>query len=309
MESPVERYLRYAEELVVTGQRPTLDLLVAHLGGSRTTAHKALTEFWGERLPLLLAAREQETDLPAAVIEAMGTLWRTAKREATTTAESAMQGERDAVRHRQDALDAALAEVAAEREQHTILRSMLEERVAAAEAELTGTRGRLQDTTDALQSTERALAGVRAALGAKDAQLAAAAEAMAAAQAEAERERERAAAELDRVTKDAMASAERMRADVAAERESAARAHSAAMAELKAAYLDSETALRLELDGAKTRLAHTEKARDAARQEAARLAGEVAGLKERVVAAEAVKSKWRRPGIRRTGSAVGGRKP
>jgi len=85
--APTERLLRHAEELVRSGTRPTVDLLVAHCGGSRTTAQNALNVFWRESLPALLTTHAIEgNDLPASVAEALRAVWGEAQRQALVAA-------------------------------------------------------------------------------------------------------------------------------------------------------------------------------------------------------------------------------
>lgn len=114
MSAAVDRLIRYAEQRVRAGQRPTVDLLVAECGGSRTTAQKALNTFWEDALPRLLEARSiEDTEIPPPVIEAIRRLWGEAQTLAGEHAAAAVQAEREAVKTAQATAEARVAEAAA----------------------------------------------------------------------------------------------------------------------------------------------------------------------------------------------------
>lgn len=249
----VERHLHAAQEMLVRGCRPTVDLLVNACGGSRTTAQKALAELWENRLPALLSAREYEDNVPVPVREAVGALWREAREQAEADALDAFREANAALDAERVEMRAVLAGIEAERTQ---ARETLEAAQAISvqlEAELTGYAADLADTAQRLALTEKD----------RDAWF------------EGHARQEGTIADLsvriadaERTARDAAsahaAALARMRAEAEAERDAQRLAHQHAIDALKSAYVDSEARLRVDLDAARTDAAHARRALDAA---------------------------------------------
>lgn len=114
-----------AWRMVQAGRRPTADLLVSEMGGSKVTAVAALRSFWSDYLPQQVAA--QPGYAPDPVVQAANALWRVATREAQSRVDEEMVAQREALSRRETEL--------AERE-----RTSLEDQVKIGRrvAELTG---------------------------------------------------------------------------------------------------------------------------------------------------------------------------
>lgn len=288
--SAIERYLELAQQLVERGRRPTLDVLVATLGGSRTTAQKALTEFWESRLPSLLNAKQAESTVPAPVLEVAAAIWSTAKAAADTAAQDAFDVRMRGLEAREAETDAVLAGVAAERARHEASTTEMARTIGAQKEQLE------QRGAEAAAAKEKA-ATLAQALELREQEL------------EAERSRareleDRLAAEVQgRAAEVATLRAEHAAATDAAERrtvserETLTAGHAAAISALKQAYHDGEQRLRVDLDAARTAGSKAEKELTKAKDEIRDLRAE---LKSTTAALEAALApRWRRPGIRR----------
>lgn len=296
--SPIERHVAYATELVLAGNRPTVDLLVARLGGSRTTAQKALNEFWAERLPRLLAGRQCEDDMPPPVREAAAALWGEARRLADEAAAAALADEKRALAVRQAELDGALASIAEERRQaadraaeleanaarHEQARRQAESERDAARQEALALREQCADYAARVEALEADLIAVqdehrRAIAALRAAETAHAEERMALVRAH-------------------QAQMEQAQAGWREERAALQAAHAQALSELKEAYHASEQRLRVDLDAARTQATQATRAAEKAREALREAQGQVALLTEQVERAR--KARWRRPMLRRS---------
>lgn len=275
----VERHLHAAQRMLLRGVRPTVDLLVNECGGSRTTAQKALAELWENRLPGLLSAREYEDNVPVAVREAVGALWREAREQAETAAQDAFRAANASLDAERAEMQAILAGIHAEREQaraqaetlHATIEQLAGERDARI-AELGEQARRLaliEKDRDAWFVAHERVAADAASVAEKLDEARLLAHATAAEHAAALRE---AAEQLTR-----------QRAEAEADREAQRAAHQEAIDALKAAYVDSEARLRVDLDAARTELAQSRKAAERAaqahREREDELLREVAALK------------------------------
>jgi len=272
----MERHLHAALAMLQRGVRPTVDALVAECGGSRTTAQKALEELWTQRLPLLLAQRQTESDLPASVIEGMMGIWR----EATTAAEAKAtaayaEAMRQAEAERAE-MRATLAAIEAERARHTEAMQQAQTRISEQEALIAQQREALEALDARLKEQVTLWERAIAARDEANRQLADARIALT--------KQEQAAQEAARAHAEAIAT---LKAEAQAEREAQRKAHAEAMDALKAAYLDAETRLRVDLDAARTEAAKAAKALDAARREHQQtieaLRQEIAALRKQAV--------------------------
>ena len=238
------------------GIRPTVDALLTECGGSRTTAQKALEELWTHRLPLLLAQRQTESDLPPPVQAGMLAVWREATAAADAKATAAFAEAMRGIEAERAEIRATLAAIEAERTRHGEAMQQAQARIAEQDGLLAQQREAL-DTLEARlkeqvtlweraiaarDEANRLLADARASLEKReqDAQQAAAAHAVA----------------LAAIKDEALA-----------EREAQRKAHAEAMDALKAAYVDAETRLRVDLDAARTEAAKAGKALESARRE------------------------------------------
>lgn len=103
-----------AWRMVQAGRRPTADLLVSELGGSKVTAVAALRTFWSDFLPGQVAT--QPGYAPDPVVQAANAVWRLATREADAHAEARISAHQDALARRETELGDQLRATVAERE-------------------------------------------------------------------------------------------------------------------------------------------------------------------------------------------------
>lgn len=292
--SAVDRHLDYALELLRSGRRPTLDMLVAENGGSRTTAQQALNALWSEHLPALLLEADSENTLPDSVRSALVSVWSQAMREAQEIATAALDDERKAVETTRATIQAQVEALESEREivQRTAEGSERQVREALGELEREQEARRLaqEDASDAreraeslsgqLAKSDRALAEASKALASLESlrkqEVAAAKEAL-----------QRAEAAAERAVEGARADAANMRADMA-------QAHEQAIAALKEAYVDSEARLRVEIDGHKTRLKQLQRECEALRQHNAEQVARIAELEVALTKAKISRRPWKR---------------
>lgn len=292
----VERHLAHAQAMLERGVRPTVDLIVAECGGSRTTAQKALVELWESRLPALLAARHYEDDVPVPVQEAIGTLWREARQQADTAAEQALasamttlEGERAEIRgvlsgieaERQRAKEASefqdtrIADLQREKDELNARVASMQESLNSQTLTITMLKGDAKEARDALARTQEALADANSAHAVVVAQY-------------------EASAAAEKVAHDTRTN--EARTAHAAEREALISGHQRAMDALKTAYHDADQQRRVEIDALKTEIVRLGKVAAATAKADAQkidvLRNEVAALKQ----SSAVRRPWRRMG-------------
>lgn len=275
----VERHLHAAQRMLLRGIRPTVDLLVNECGGSRTTAQKALAELWENRLPGLLSAREYEDNVPVPVREAIGAVWRSAREQAETAAQEAFREANVALDAERAEMNAVLAGIAAERAQARERADSLGAEIEQLAGERDSLAAELKEQTQRLAATEQDRDAWRTSHKDKEAEAAGLA-------CELDEARQRAsavAAEHAAALREAGEALARQRAEAETEREAQRAAHQQAIDALKAAYVDSEARLRVDLDAARTELAQSrkaaEKASQAHRDREDELLREVAALK------------------------------
>lgn len=300
-QAPVERHLTYATQLLRQGTRPTVDLLVAHLGGSRTTAAKALNDLWKDRLPAMLDARQYEGAMPVTVREAFGAIWRTAMEAATEEAVAALDLQRRDLSARRAELEGQLEALEDERQAARDREAALE---AAGEAHRLRAEALDADVARLLERERALLADVEQ----RDRDLATAAHELAAQrirgaelQEALEAARKAAATELaqllERMQGELAAARTNYEADLAAARRASAESERL----LKEGYVESETRLRLALDEARTEQRKAEQAATALRGKLAEAEGLVAALRAQVdeLKAGGGRPPWRRPSLRK----------
>lgn len=275
----VERHLAAAQQMLLRGVRPTVDLLVMECGGSRTTGQKALNELWEHRLPALLSAREYEDDVPVPVREAIGAVWREACVQADTQAQEAFRQAHVTLDAERAEMTAVLAGIEAERAQ-------AREHAAEQDARIAGLVNQLADQETASAKQAECITELQ---GECDAL----AESLVAQEAESNRLTLALATLKQQAEQDALRHADalraaellqaRQRSEAEAERETQRAAHQQAIDALKSAYVDSEARLRVDLDAARTELAQARKAAELAarrhQEREAELAAEIATLK------------------------------
>ncbi|MGR4877153.1 DNA-binding protein [Pseudoxanthomonas sp. LARHCG66] len=159
-----------ADELVVAGERPTVDRIRAHLGtGSPNTVTRWLETWWRGLAPRLLAHSAQQAipELPAPVSRLAQQLWEQAVGIARNDAEQAVVQDRlqlDAQRRdlesREGERQAQLRDAAAAADQASQALAATEQRLAD-----------LQRANDLQQEQIRDLSGQRASLEARSARL------------------------------------------------------------------------------------------------------------------------------------------
>lgn len=260
----VGRLVRHAERLVREGRRPTVDVLVAECGGSRSTAQSALQAFWADALPRLLAARAiEDADLPLPVLGAVRRLWGEAQAIATETAQAAVQADRDAARIAGETATARVAEAVAQADEAQRRAMTAADTLAAAERSAADAAARATAQIDALaaalEESRAQEAKTSSALAAAEATAAQMADRIADASETIER-LERTAALRDETQRNEITSLrEQHQQDLREQTASAERhagalrqAHAAAFDELRAAHLHSEQRLMVELDTART---------------------------------------------------------
>lgn len=306
MESAVERHVRYAETLILQGTKPTVDLLVAHLGGSRTTAQKALTTFWAEHLPKLLATRGVDESVPQGVRDAVTALWRSAMADASAVAAAELATQRREVEARATMLEGAMSEIAAERAGFAEVRAMQAERIAALDAQL----AQMHEAAEAAKRQRENLSGevllLRERLEATEKRALESLAALTRMRDELAETTARHAAERQRLEEAHGREKDELRASAAAEREAMAAAHAEAMGNLKQSYVDRDADWMRQLDAARTTAKLAEKARDEAREALSRARGQIEELREgflddlrKKMQGEEPPRTWRRPSLRR----------
>lgn len=292
--STAERHLEYAVELLRSGQRPTLDLLVSHNGGSRTTAQQALNALWTEHLPALLLESDSESTLPDSVRSALVSVWTQALREARELAEAALTDEKSQLSAARATLESQLQSLQGERvaaqEAVEDASRRVREATEALEREREARRAAIEDASDARERAEglaQKLADASQALSDSSAALA---------RLESEREREREAAQetIGRVEAAAQRTLAAAREDAAAMRADLISTHEKAVAALKDAYVDSEARLRVEIDAQKTRAAQLERERDKLRGHNDELMARSAELEAELAKARSSRRPWMR---------------
>lgn len=293
--SAVDRHLDFALELLRAGRRPTLDMLVAENGGSRTTAQQALTALWEEHLPALLLEADSENTLPDSVRAALVSVWSQAMREAQEIASASLADDRSAVEAAKATVEALAVTLAQEREAARrsveLAERQTQEAGAAFDREREARRLAAQDASDARERAES--------LGAQLAQASQALSHASTAMARLETQRKEEANAAKEALLRAEASAEKAlanaRADAATMRADLMQSHEQAAAALKEAYVDSEARLRVEIDAHKTKIKHLERECDKLRQHNAEQAAHAAAHAAELEAAIAKANSRRRP--------------
>lgn len=290
----VERHLDYALELIRAGRRPTLDMLVAENGGSRTTAQQALNALWSEHLPALLLEADSENTLPDSVRSALVSVWSQAMRDAQEIATAGLADDRAAVESARATVEAQAGALQAEREAVERAAQEAERRVRDAMAELEKEQeARRLAQDDAADARERAET-LSAQLAKTDRALTDATQALTKLEALRKQEAVDAKLALQRAEAAAEKDLAAARSDAAAMRADMAQAHEHALAALKEAYVDSEARLRVEIDGHKTRAKQLERECEGLRQHNADQAARVAELEVALAKAKTSRRPWRR---------------
>lgn len=290
----VERHLDYALELIRAGRRPTLDMLVAENGGSRTTAQQALNSLWSEHLPALLLEADSESSLPDSVRSALVAVWSQALREAQEIASAALAEDRAAVESAKVTIEAQADALVSEREAVELAAQEAERQVRDALAELEKEReARQLAQQDALDARERA-ESLGAQLAKSDRALADATQALAKLEALRKQEASDAKLALERAEAAAEKALAAARADAATMRADMVQAHEQALAALKDAYVDSEARLRVEIDAHKTRAKQVERECESLRQHNADQMARIAELEVAVAKAKTSRRPWKR---------------
>lgn len=292
-----DRHIAYAAELLSAGRRPTLDLLIAKNGGSRTTANQALQAFWAEHVPALLAQNQSESGLPDGLREGALKIWAEAQKAAEALSEQRSRALRSELIARGSVVESQLQAIEAERVQ---MAGELERSArAAAESEalaieraqaLAASQHAVDQLTKRAQESDAALREATAALEVARSDVAESARRRAEATAAA-------AEQLDALRSSAQREVEAANRQAESAREALVQAHERAFAALKEAYFESETRLRVEVDQHKTRVKQLE---SDLRKVQTRLADADAALAA-AEAREAAASRkpWKRPMLKR----------
>lgn len=269
----VENLIEAARAMLAKGVRPTVDLLVSSVGGSRTTAQKALTEFWESRVPSMLAARQFDESVPEPVQEAISTLWNSAMTLADEKAGESLRAAMAAVRVREAEAASTLDAVAAERVQFNAVLQSKEESISMLKDALASLQEQYNSTSEAGAALKKSLDGAlhaSALLESKveqsDKQVMALEKAVADAAQYADQLAQQHAATLDAAKEEAGQRLADTLAAFAVERKTLMDAHAQALDALKAAYVDSEQRLRVELDAQKVESTKLRSRLDAALQ-------------------------------------------
>ncbi len=159
-----------ADELVVAGERPTVDRIRAHLGtGSPNTVTRWLETWWRGLAPRLLAHSAQQAipELPAPVSRLAQQLWEQAVGIARNDAEQAVVQDRLQLDAQRRDLESREGERQAQLRDAAAAADQASQALAAAEQRL----GDLQRANDMQQEQIRDLSGQRASLEARSARL------------------------------------------------------------------------------------------------------------------------------------------
>jgi len=284
-----------ALEMLRQGKRPTLDLLLERRGGgSRSTAQQALTLLYTERLPAMLA--QQQGDLPEALLSAVRHVWDAAQTAASATAEVAIAQAHGEVKNLQAKLHEQLQAIEQERE-------TARAEVEAAHAFADNAEAVARAAESAQEEVEVELAALRerhdALQGVCEQQrkeLTASQRALESANESRRQEIEQAALRLLEAQEAAARNVALMQQAAEEARRALATAHGAAMSELKTAYVESETRLRLELDGIKSRCKQLDAEVERLRGRLSEADTALALAAQREEAAKRVRRPWLRPG-------------
>jgi hypothetical protein len=97
-----------ADELLASGQRPTIEKVRLHLGHGSPNTIAPMLELWfaglGKRVRGLAGSSGWGDQLPDWLLQAAETLWRKAQSEATALAQAALETDRASLREAQAAL-------------------------------------------------------------------------------------------------------------------------------------------------------------------------------------------------------------
>lgn len=292
--SATDRHLEFALELLRAGRRPTLDMLVAENGGSRTTAQQALTALWAEHLPALLLEADSDNTLPDAVRSALMSVWTQAMKEAQAIASAALadeqgevqaawatiQAQTEALKLEQEAVDLSLAEAERRVQEAEAQLAKEREKRQVAQEEASDARDRAESLAEQLAKSGRALSDASAAMARLEEQR--------------KRDAELAREALDRSEAGAERALNAARADAAQMRAELVLAHEKAIGTLKEAYVDSEARLRVELDAQKTRAKQLEREHESLRQHNVEQTSRISELEVSLKNARTARRPWRR---------------
>lgn len=297
----VERHIDAASKMLQRGVRPTVDLVVAECGGSRTTAQKALAELWENRLPAMLDARSYEEDIPASIRETMGAVWREARQLAEEEAQAVIAQQLKSLDAERAEINGVLAGIAAERQEAAAA-------IAERDASILSHQHNLRDQEQRLAAAQQENIQLRHEHSALELQLTStltqlqtAQADMATLQADAQRAATAAQEALQQAQAEGSSRLQAAQESFEIARSSIVASHQESMDALKAAYHDSDQRLRLEIDGYRTELA---KARKEAASAAAAAAEKIDTLRCQVIDLESklakasermVRRPWQKP--------------
>lgn len=295
----VERHIAAAAAMLRRGVRPTVDLIVAECGGSRSTAQKALAELWENRLPKLLDARDYEDDVPVPIREAVGAVWREAQQQADAVAQAALAEQMRTLDTERAALSGVLAGIEAERQAAADAQAALTASLADRDAELADALAALKAEQAAHAVSSNARRDAEYTASERLALLDAYRDEITALRDRQREDAQRHEQAMQSAAESARVEAERAVATAADERAALVASHAQALDALQAAYNESDMRLRLELDAANTELAKLRKQTAQAAQTAAdkldALRAQLAEAQRRLEATRRPKP-WRRSG-------------
>lgn len=254
-----DRLITAGLDMLRRGLRPTVDLLVAECGGSRTTATAALADLWSQSLPGLLARAEGTDDTPEPVLRAMRTLWTDALGIGAEKAAEALQGERDRITAERSTIETERQEAAVQREAYAARLGEIEASLTeahrdkdAAQEAVRAARDELQLAQDQIEEHRDGNARLSEQLGHARDELEQLRVALKDAAAELEGERQRFASEAAGIRAAAESNLAAAKADADTRLSALNDTHAAAYDSLKTAYHDSEQRLRVDLDAERT---------------------------------------------------------